>query len=78
MAGKKQDAGEEKRGGLSRRAEGLGAKRKVSVDQTLILSPLCTAANLPHCASLCVPVVSRSPFCFGLKMEAVSCCRRHT
>lgn len=41
---------EEGCGGISRRGEGLGAKRKVSVDQTLILNPLCTAANLPHCA----------------------------
>lgn len=46
---------EERRdGGISRRGEGLEAKRKVSVDQTLILSPLCSAAKLPHCVLLCV------------------------
>lgn len=52
-------------GGISRRGEGLGAKWKVIVDQTLILNPLCSAANLPHCAFLCVCV----PVCVTVLFE---------
>lgn len=42
------------REGLAGEERQLGAKLKVSVDQTLILKPLCTAANLPHCVCVCV------------------------
>lgn len=47
-------------GGISMKIEGLGANRKVSLDQRLILQLLCSAASLPHSELLCAPVVSQS------------------
>lgn len=54
----------------------LGAKLKVTVDQTLILQNLCTAAKMPNCACVCMHLWAKcgpkrspdlqGPFAFAL------------
>lgn len=54
--------------GLAGEERRLGAKLKVGMDQTLILKPLCTAANLTHCVrGRSSSLGDLESLCFGFK-----------